>query len=215
MAHAHILRGTTLGADCQVFQGAVLGGPPQDLSFEGGDTPLTVGDGTVVRELATLHRGTRETGTVIGSQAYLMAYVHVGHDGQIGDHVILANGIQLGGFAQIHEYAFIGGQTPVHQYCRVGAHAFVGGGYRVVKDVPPYVMASGEPLRFGGLNVVGLRRRGFPAEVRSQIKRAYKIIYRSEYNLSRALSVVREELELTPEIRTILTFIEQGDRGLM
>lgn len=215
MAHAQVLRGTTLGADCRVFHGAVIGGLPQDLKFEGGDTPTSVGDGTVLREYVTIHRGTGEAGTVVGSRAYLMAYVHVGHDGRIGDNVILANMVQLGGFAQIHEYAFIGGCTPVHQFCRVGAHAFVGGGYRVVKDVPPYVMASGEPLRFGGLNVVGLRRRGFPAETRTRIKRAYKLIYRSDHNLSKAVTIIKEELEPTPEIQTILTFIEQASRGLI
>ncbi len=215
MAHAQILRGTTLGTGCQVFHGAVVGAPPQDLTFEGGLTPTSIGDGTVLREYVTIHRGTREGGTVIGSDAYLMAHVHVGHDGMIGDNVILANMVQLGGFAQIHEYASIGGCTPVHQFCRVGAHAFVGGGFRVVQDVPPYVMASGEPLRFGGLNVIGLRRRGFPAEVRAQIKKAYKYIYRSGHNLSQAVAIIRDELEPTPEIQAILEFIEQGSRGFI
>lgn len=215
MAHAQVLRGTTLGADCRVFQGAVVGGRPQDLGFEGGDTPVTVGDETVLREFVTVHRGTREQGTIIGSHVYLMAYVHVGHDGWLDDHVILANSVQLGGFVQIHEYAFIGGGTPVHQFCRVGVHAFVGGGYRVVQDIPPYVMASGEPLRFGGLNVVGLRRRGFPADVRARIKQAYKLIYRSGNNLSQAVALIKDELEPTPETQTILTFIEQGTRGLI
>ncbi len=215
MAHAQVLRGTTLGTDCRVFHGAVIGGPPQDLKFEGGDTPTSVGDGTVLREYVTIHRGTGEAGTVVGSRTFLMAYVHVGHDGIIGDNVILANMVQLGGFAQIHEYAFVGGCTPVHQFCRVGAHAFVGGGYRVVQDVPPYVMASGEPLRFGGLNVVGLRRRGFPAETRTRIKRAYKLIYRSGHNLIQAVAAIKEEMEPAPEIQTILTFIEQASRGLI
>ncbi len=215
MAHAQVLRGTTLGADCRVFHGAVIGGLPQDLKFEGGDTPTSVGDGTVLREYVTIHRGTGEAGTVVGSRAYLMAYVHVGHDGRIGDNVILANVVQLGGFAQVHEFASIGGCTPVHQFCRVGDHAFVGGGFRVVQDVPPYVMASGEPLRFGGLNVIGLRRRGFPAEVRTQIKKAYKHIYRSGHNLSEAVAIIRDELEPTPEIRMILEFIEQSSRGII
>jgi len=209
------LRGTTLGVDCQVFQGAIIGGPPQDISFKGNDTPVFIGDGTVLREYVTIHRGTQEAGTIIGSHAYLMAYVHMGHDGRIGDHVILANCVQLGGFAQIHDYAFIGGNTPVHQFCRVGTHAIVGGGYRVVRDIPPYVMASGEPLRYGGLNVVGLRRRGFPAEVRAQIKKAYKLLYRSGHNVSQAVAAIREELEITPEVQTILTFIEQGTRGII
>lgn len=215
MAHAQILRGTTVGADCKLFPGAVIGGSPQDVGYKSGINPVIIGNGTTLREFVTINRSTRAEGTVIGSNAYLMAYVHVGHDGQVGDHVILANCVQLGGFAQVHEYAFIGGNTPIHQFCRVGAHAFVGGGYRVVQDVPPYVLASGEPLRFGGLNVVGLRRRGFPAEVRAQIKKAYKLIYRSSYNLSQAVAIIKEEMEPTPEIQTILSFIEQGTRGII
>ncbi|UCH11667.1 MAG: acyl-ACP--UDP-N-acetylglucosamine O-acyltransferase [Fidelibacterota bacterium] len=214
-AHAQILRGTSLGADCQVFQGAVLGGPPQDITFQGDPTPVVIGEGTVLREYVTVHHGTKPEGTVIGSQAYLMAYVHVGHDGRVGDHVILADLVQLGGFAQIHDYAFIGGATPVHQFCRVGTQAFVAGAYRVVQDIPPYVLATGEPLRFGGLNVVGLRRRGFSADTRALIKKAYRLIYRSEHNLSRALEIIKEELEPTPEIQTILSFIEQGTRGII
>jgi UDP-N-acetylglucosamine acyltransferase len=214
-AHAQILRGTSLGAECQVFQGAIVGGPPQDITFKGGHTPVAIGEGTVLREYVTVHHGTKPEGTVIGSHAYLMAYVHVGHDGQVGDHVILADLVQLGGFVQIQDYAFIGGATPIHQFCRIGAHSFVGGGYRVVQDVPPYIMATGEPLRFGGLNVVGLRRRRFPADARALIKKAYNLIYRSEHNLSQALAIIKEDLEPTPEIQTILSFIEQGSRGII
>ena len=215
MAHAHIMTGVNVAANCKVFPGCVLGGAPQDMKFKGGNTPVFVGEGTVLREYVTVHRSTREEGTVIGQNAYLMAYVHVGHDCSVGDHVILANLVQLGGFAQIHEYAFIGGTTPVHQYCRVGAYTMVGGGYRVVQDVPPFIMVSGEPMRFGGLNVIGLRRHGFSSEVRDQIKKAYKIIYRSEYNLSQALKVVKEELPSTAEVQSILDFFEHGTRGFI
>ncbi len=215
MASAQILSGTTIGSDCTVCQGVVVGGLPQDLKFEDGDTPTFIGDGTILREYVTIHRGTQEKGTLVGSGVYLMAYVHVGHDSIVGDNVILANTVQLGGFVQIHEYAFIGGSTPVHQLCRVGTQAFVGGGYRVVQDVPPYIMASGEPLRFGGINAIGLRRRGFTPEVRNQIKRAYKLIYRSDYNLSQATAMIREQLDSTPEIQEILAFIEQAGRGLI
>ena len=129
--------------------------------------------------------------------------------------MILANGVQLGGFVQIDAYASVGGMTPVHQQCHVGAHAFVGGGFRVVQDVPPYVLATGEPLGFSGLNVVGLRRRGIPAEVRAQIKRVYQLIYRSEHNPRQAAEVIRREMDLIPEIQTILAFIENSTRGLI
>ncbi len=214
MAHAHVMPGTTLGADCQLFQGAVIGGPPQHIDFEEHDTKVTVGDSTVIREYVTVNRGMRESGTIIGSQAYLMAYVHVGHDCRIGDRVILANGVQLGGFVQIDEYASVGGMTPVHQQCRVGAHAFVGGGFRVVQDVPPYILATGEPLGFSGLNLVGLRRRGIPAEVQARIKRAYKLIYRSDYTIRQALAAIRQEMEPSSEIQAILDFIESSTRGI-
>lgn len=215
MAHAQVMPDTTLGADCQVFQGAAIGGPPQHIDFEEHETKVTVGDGTVIREYVTVNRGMRESGTIIGSQAYLMAYVHVGHDCRIGDRVILANGVQLGGFVQIDEYASVGGMTPVHQQCHVGAHAFIGGGFRVVQDVPPYILATGEPLGFSGLNVIGLRRRNIPPEVRAQIKRAYQLIYRSEHNPRQAAEVIRREMDLIPEIQTILAFIENSTRGLI
>jgi UDP-N-acetylglucosamine acyltransferase len=215
MAHAHIMAGVSLGANCKVFPGCIIGAAPQDIKFDGRPTPVRIGEGTVLREYVTIHRSTREEGTVIGSQVYLMAYVHVGHDSIVRDNVILANLVQLGGFAQVHESAFIGGTTPVHQFCRVGAYTMVGGGYRVVQDVPPYIMASGEPLRFGGLNVIGLRRHGFSSEVRAQIKKAYKYVYRSEFNLSQALAVIRSELPPTNEILSILDFFERGTRGFI
>lgn len=215
MAHAHVLPGTTLGADCQVFQGAVIGGSPQHIDFEEHETKVTIGNGTVIREYVTVNRGMRERGTIIGSQVYLMAYVHVGHDCRIGDQVILANGVQLGGFVQIDAYASIGGMTPVHQQCHVGTHAFVGGGFRVVQDVPPYILATGEPLGFSGLNAIGLRRRNLPPEVRAQIKRAYQLIYRSDHTIPQALAAIRQEMAPISEIQTILDFIESSTRGLI
>lgn len=215
MGHVQILSGTRLGSGCHVHHGAVVGGAPQDISYSGEAGGVTVGDGTVLREFVTVNRGTKDGGTVIGSEVYLMAYCHVGHDGVVGDEVILANGVQLGGFAQVGDYASIGGMTPVHQFCRVGAHAFVGGGYRVVQDVPPYILATGEPLGFAGLNVVGLRRRGFSTKSRGQIKRAYKLIYRSGQTLSQALDAIRADMGDVHQIRALLTFIEDGKRGII
>ncbi len=215
MGHVQILAGTKIGSACRVHHGAVVGGVPQDISYSGGGGGVAVGDGAVLREFVTVNRGTKQAGTVVGSKAYLMAYCHVGHDGVVGDEVILANGVQLGGFAQVGDYAAIGGMTPVHQFCRVGAHAFVGGGYRVVQDVPPYILATGEPLGFAGLNVVGLRRRGFSAESRGQIKRAYKLIYRSDHNLSHALEAIRAELGNVKQIQAILSFMEEAERGVI
>ncbi|MEE9161737.1 MAG: acyl-ACP--UDP-N-acetylglucosamine O-acyltransferase [Candidatus Neomarinimicrobiota bacterium] len=215
MGHVQILAGTRFGSGCRVHHGAVVGGAPQDISYTGGGGGVAVGDGAVLREFVTVNRGTQQDGTIVGSKAYLMAYCHVGHDGVVGDEVILANGVQLGGFAQVGDYASIGGMTPVHQFCRVGTHAFVGGGYRVVKDVPPYILATGEPLGFAGLNVVGLRRRGFSAESRGQIKRAYRLIYRSGNNLSQALEAIRAEMGDVQPIQALLTFIEEAKRGII
>lgn len=215
MAHAQVMEGSTLGADCQVHAGTVVGGPPQDVGYADRGRGVVIGDRTILRECVTVNQGTEEDGTVVGAQVYFMAYSHVGHDSQVGDHVILANGVQLGGFAQVGEYASIGGMTPVHQFCRVGAHAFVGGGYRVVQDVPPYILATGEPLRYAGLNVVGLRRQGFDSQSRASIKRAYRLIYRSEQNLTNALTTMNSELGDAPEIQAITTFIEEASRGII
>ena len=141
-----------------------------------------IGNSTIVREYCTLNRGTKDKGkSEVGNHCLLMAYVHVAHDCKIGDNSILANGVQLGGHVEIGEHVTIGGMTPVHQFCKIGDYAFIGGGLRIVQDVPPYILAMGEPLKFSGLNTVGLRRKNFPLAMRQKIKQAYKIIYQSLY----------------------------------
>jgi len=144
-----------------------------------------------------------------------MAYVHVAHDCIVGDKSILANGVQLGGHVSIGFHVTIGGMTPVHQFCNVGDHAFVGGGYRVVQDVPPYILATGEPLKFAGVNNVGLRRRGFSAESRMNIKRAYKKVFYSDMNTSQAVESIKADIEQTDEVQKIVKFVEDSDRGLI
>ncbi len=217
MAQAHVLDGTTMGQDCRIFQGAVIGGVPQDLKYDGADTLLKIGDRTTIREYATVGRGTRaeDPGTHIGSDTLLMGYVHIGHDCIIGDHAIIANYVGLAGYAEIHDWASIGGGTPIHQYCHIGTHSFVGGGHRVVQDVPPYILATGEPLRYAGINAIGLKRRGFSTEVRQNLKRAYRLIFRSSHNLQQAVEIIKSELGSSPEIQTVLAFIEQSTRGLI
>ena len=217
MSHASVLYGTTVGSHCRIFQGAVVGGIPQDLKYDGADTRLVIGDNTTIREFVTIGRGTKsgEPGTVIGSQTLLMAYVHVGHDSIIGDHVIVANSVNLGGYVHIHDYASIGAGTPVHQFCHIGTHTFIGGGYRLVQDVPPYILASGNPLHYTGINSVGLRRHGFTAETRTTLKQVYKLIYRSTYNLPQAVEIIKNDMEPTPEVKTVLAFIEDSTRGLI
>ncbi len=213
---ARIARGTRIGKNVHVSTGAVLGTEPQDLKFEGEETFLEIGDGTVIREYATLNRGTKESWvTRVGKDCLIMAYAHVAHDCHLGDHVILANAVNLAGHVTIEDWASLGGMVPVHQFIRIGAHAFVGGGYRVVKDVPPYVLVMGEPLQFGGINLVGLRRRGFSQEQLATIRRAYRILYQTKLNVSQALTRIREEIEMTEEVRRILDFVEKSERGIV
>ncbi len=211
-----IASGTRIGKNCRVFNGAVLGTQPQDLKFKNEKTTLEIGDDTMIREFCTLNRGTMERQrTVIGSNCLLMAYVHVAHDCLIGDRVILANAINMAGHVTIEEYVGIGGMVPIHQFVRIGRHAFVGGGLRVDKDVPPYILAADDPLTYAGLNVVGLTRRGFSKETLLQLKRVYKVLYRSHLNVSQALTRIKEEFEMTPEINFVIQFIENSERGII
>lgn len=215
-SHVLIARGARIGASCQIHHGAVLSTIPQDMKFAGEETTLEIGDRTIVREYATLNRGTKDRWkTIIGHDCLIMAYVHVAHDCIIGNHVILANAVNMAGHVIIEDYANIGGLVPIHQFVRVGTHAFVGGGYRIAKDVPPYVLASGEPLKYAGLNVVGLKRRGFSSETLAILKKAYKFIYRSNLNVSQALEKIKSELEITRELQNIIKFIENSQRGII
>jgi len=213
---AVIKSGARIGKECRIFQSAIISEIPQDLKFSGEKTLLEIGDRTTVREFCTLNRGTSELGkSSIGNDCLLMAYVHVAHDCVIGDKTILANGVQLAGHVSIGYHVTIGGMTPIHQFCNVGDHAFVGGGYRVVQDVPPYILASGEPLKFAGVNNVGLRRRGFSSESRMNIKRVYKQIFYSAMNMSESIKEIKSNIEQTEEVKIILNFIENSNRGLI
>ncbi|HEY7473134.1 MAG TPA: acyl-ACP--UDP-N-acetylglucosamine O-acyltransferase [Gemmatimonadota bacterium] len=214
-AHAVIERGTTIGDRCQIHYGAVIGGEPQDLKYEGEETGCLIGDGTVIREYVTVSRGTRALGrTEVGEGCLLMAYVHVAHDCLIGDGVILSNAVNLAGHVTIDEQAIIGGMTPVHQFVRIGAHSFVGGGSRVQKDIPPFVKAAGIPTALFGLNTVGLDRRGFPENVKTELKRAYRLFFNSKLNIGQALERAEVELHPYPEIQRFLTFIRESERGI-
>ncbi len=213
--HVLIERDTIIGAECQIHKGAVLGTDPQDLKFQGERTQLIIGDRTVVREFATLNRGTAAHGrTEVGSDCLLMAYVHVAHDCVLGDHVIISNAVNMGGHVIIEDWASVGGVTAIHQFVRIGSHAFVGGASRVAKDVPPYVRAAGNPIKMAGLNSVGLQRRGFSEEVRRELKRAYRLIYHSSLNVSQALEQARAELQIFPEVEHMLAFIDASERGI-
>lgn len=213
--HAYIEKDTRVGNECFIAKGAVLGTDPQDLKYEGEETLLIVGDRTTIREFATLNRGTRASGsTVVGSNCLLMAYSHVPHDTRIGDHVILANAVQMGGHVVIEDWATIGGLTAVHQFVRVGTHAFIGGGSRVSKDIPPYTRAAGSPCALYGLNTVGLERRGLSKEMRLALKRAYRTLFASTMNLSQAIEEIRSQGELPEEVEKLVAFIEASERGV-
>ena len=214
-SHVLIERDTTVGEECTIHQGAVLGTDPQDLKYMGEPTVLVVGDRTVIREYATLNRGTIASGvTRVGSDCMLMAYTHVAHDCHLGNHVILSNAVNMAGHVTIGDWAIVGGLTPIHQFVRIGAHAFVGGATRVAKDVPPYVKAAGSPMELYGLNSVGLQRRGIPEEVRRELKRAYRLFFASNHNVAQALARAREELRALPEVEVFLSFFESSERGV-
>lgn len=213
--HVYIEKNTTVGSGCVLHNGAVLGTDPQDLKFAGEETQLEVGDRTVIREYATLNRGTTALGTTkVGADCLLMAYSHVAHDCQLGDHVILSNSVNMGGHVTIGDFAIVGGLTAVHQFVRIGEHAFVGGASRVPKDIPPFVKAAGNPIQLYGLNSVGLQRRGYSEEARRELKRAYRLFFGSTHNTTQALEVARTELNVTPEVEAFLAFFEGSARGV-
>ncbi len=187
-AHAVLKRFTTLGAGNRVHEGAVIGGEPQDLSFRGFESRVVIGDRNTIREGVTVHRSAKPGGeTVVGSDCFLMAYVHVAHDNRLGDHAILANNVMLAGHVEIGERAFLGGGAGVHQFCRVGRLAMVGGNAKVVQDCLPFVVTDGHPARARGLNVVGLRRAGVSADGRRALGEAYRLLVRSGLPLAEAL----------------------------
>ncbi len=214
--HVHIANGSRLGKNCKVHSGAVVGGPPQDLKYKGEPTTVEVGDNTVIRECVTLNRATVETGrTIIGSDCLFMAYTHVAHDCRVGNNVILANCSPLGGHVHLGDYVIIGGMTPVHQFVHIGEHAMIGGGFRVVKDVPPYVLCGQEPLCFERLNIIGLRRRGFSRKALDLLDQTYRLLYRSNLNVSQAVERIKLEVEQIPEVTKVLDFIAESKRGIV
>jgi len=214
--HVHLSPGARIGDECKIFTGAAIGAVPQDLKFGGEETTAIIGDRTIVREYATVHRGTTaRRQTVVGSDCLLMAYTHVAHDCIVGDHVILANAVQLGGHVEVEEWAIIGGLTGVHQFERIGKHAMVGAGFRVMKDVPPFALAGNHPLGFSGINAIGLRRRGFGEEAIAAIEEVYKLIYQSGYNIGDGVAQAEELYGDLPEAREIINFIRGSKRGII
>jgi len=216
-SHVLILPGARIGRDCKIFHHAVISEIPQDLKFAGEETTAEIGERTIIREFVTINRGTSQHWkTVIGSDCLLMAYVHIAHDCIVGNQVILANAVNLAGHVEIEYWVIVGGLVGVQQFSRIGQHSIIGGHYRVPKDVPPYIMAAREPLRYEGLNRVGLKRRNFPPETILALKRAYTLIYNSEYNVSDAIKKIEETPELMiPEVRNVIEFIKKSSRGII
>jgi UDP-N-acetylglucosamine acyltransferase len=215
-AHAVLHGGCRLGRRVAVSPHAVLGGPPQDLGFAGAPSTISIGDDSVVREYVTVHRSSKPGGeTRVGSGCLLMALAHVGHDCEIGDGAILTSYAGLSGHVQIGERAVIGGQAGLHQHVRVGRLAMVAGKSRVVKDVPPFVLAEGNPCRVRGLNLVGLRRVDLDPETRERIKRAFRLLYRSDLNTGQAVEAIRREIPPCGAIEEFVRFVETSERGIV
>jgi UDP-N-acetylglucosamine acyltransferase len=215
-SHVRIAAGARIGPGVRIHHGAVVGTVPQDLKFKGEESLVVIGANTSIREYCSVNRGTDATGeTRVGENCLLMMYVHIAHDCRIGNNVILVNAVNVAGHVNIDDYAIIGGVVPVHQFVRIGTHCMIGGGYRVPKDVPPYILAAGEPLEYGGLNSVGLRRRGYTASTLAELKNAYKLIYKSNLNVTQALEKIRDSMEMTPEVTAVVEFIENSERGII
>ena len=216
MSHAVILPFSSLGKSCTVFPGAVIGGIPQDLKYHGEDTTVEIGDHTTIRESVTINRGTKDKWTTkVGSHCLLMAYSHIAHDCILGDHVILANGVQLAGHVEIGEYAIIGGLAGAHQFTRIGAHTYIAGHTVIRKDVPPYVKAAREPMSYMGINIVGLQRRAFSAEKIETISRIYHLLFVANSSTSSALETISEKVPEGETREEILKFIKDSRIGII
>ena len=213
---ATLERNVTLGQKVRVGIGSVLGGPPQDLKYAGEETTVEIGDGTVIREYTTINRGTAQSfKTTVGKNCLLMSYVHLGHDCHVGNNVILSNVVQLAGHVTIEDRAIISGACAVHQFARVGRQSFIGGMSRVSKDIPPFLKAVGNPVKLYGLNTIGLQRNGMDDATIRELKKAYRLFFRSDLNVSQAIEKAQIELELLPEVKELIQFVEASGRGVV
>jgi UDP-N-acetylglucosamine acyltransferase len=212
---ATLTRNVRLAEDVIIGDGSILGGDPQDLKYDGEETWVEVGQGTIIREYSTINRATSATyKTTVGARCFIMTYVHLAHDCHVGDDVVIANATQCAGHVTIHDRAILSGLNAVHQFVTIGTYAFVGGGSRVNQDIPPYVKAVGNPMELYGLNSIGLQRAGFSGETVAALKRAYRLFFNSDLNLSQALERARTELPSLPEVERFLAFVESSERGV-
>jgi UDP-N-acetylglucosamine acyltransferase len=216
MTQATILSGARIGKNCFIFPHTTIAGIPQDLKFQGEETTAIIGDHTTIRECATVNRGTASRGyTKVGSNCLIMAYSHVAHDCVLKDHVILGNATQLAGEIEIDDYAIVSGGSLAHQFTRIGAHVMIQGGSKIAKDIPPFVMVGREPISYVGLNIVGLRRRGFSSERINGIQEIYRTLYLSGYNISQAVERIEQDLPASDDRELILNFVRSSSRGIV
>ena len=213
---AVLYNGARIANRVKIYQGASVAHRPQDLKFGNEQTFFYVDDDTVIHEFVTLHRGTKETGmSKVGKNCLLMAYTHIAHDCVIGDNVIFANAVQVAGHVHVEDWVIMGGTSAIHQFSFVGKHSMVGANAMVLKDVPPFVMSGRFPIKYEGLNRIGLRRRGFSNEDIETIKKAYDIIYNSGLNVSQALIKLEAELNQNQYVQDIISFVRKSKRGII
>ena len=209
-------RNVALSQNVKVGVGTILGGPPQDLKFAGEETTVEIGEGTVIREYTTINRGTAHSfKTTVGQNCLLMSYVHLAHDCHVGDNVILSNVVQLAGHVTVEDRAIISGLSAAHQFVRIGRQSFIGGCSRVSKDIPPFLRAVGNPVKLYGLNTIGLQRSGMDEATIRELKRAYRLLFRSDLNVTQAIERAQNELEPLAEVKELLRFVEGSERGVV
>lgn len=215
-ANACILKGSRIGKNCHICSGAVIAGEPQDLKFRGEYSTAEIGDNTTIREFVTINRGTASRGkTVVGNNCLIMAYSHIAHDCILKNNIIVANASQIAGEVEIDDFATIGGGTLMHQFSKIGPHVMIQGGSHINKDVPPYAVVGRIPTVFAGINLIGLRRRGFSAEQIEEIQNIYRILFNSGLNITEALNKIEAEVADSEEKRVIVEFIKSSDRGIV
>lgn len=215
--HVVITGHTRIGRENRIYQFSSLGEVPQDKKYAGEDTRLEIGDRNTIREYCTFNLGTAQDAGVtrLGHDNWIMAYVHVAHDCQVGNHTTFANNAQLAGHVHIDDWAILGGYTGVHQFCRVGAHVMTAVGTVVLQDIPPYLMAAGNTAQPYGINVEGLKRRGFTSESIAALKRAYRTLYKSGLMLEEAKVKLAEEAQNAPDVQLFVDFLESSKRGII
>lgn len=211
-----IMEGARIGENCKIYPGAVISSTPQDLKFGGEETTTVIGNNTIIRECATISRGTQDRlKTEIGTDCLIMAYVHVAHDCLIGNNVILVNAVQLGGHVKIDDFAIVGGTSAILQFIHIGEHVMVAGGSKVRKDVPPYVKVGRDPIAYVGINSVGLRRRGFSNDKIFELQEIYRKVYLCGLNNSKALEEIEVSMPASEERDKIINFIRTSEKGII